>query len=77
MSTRGRRRRAGRDRFCWNEIRIDGNVGMLLRHVVDPGRGDHDAAMAEARHVLTEAWEPVLGAQAKLSRLKSPFGAAR
>ena len=39
---------------------------MLLGHVVDPGRGDHDAAMAEARHVLTEAWEHVLGAQAKL-----------
>jgi hypothetical protein len=48
---------------------------MPLRHVVDPGRGDHDAAMAEARHVLTEAREHVLGAQAKLSRLKSPFGA--
>ena len=54
---------------------------MLLRHVVDPGRGDHDAAMAEARHVLTEAWEHVLQGAGKAveveSRLKRPFGAAR
>lgn len=33
---------------------------LLLLHVVDPGREDQETAMAEGRHVLTEAWEAVV-----------------
>lgn len=33
---------------------------LLLIHVIDPDRDDQEAAMAEARHVVTEAWEAVV-----------------
>ena len=33
---------------------------LMLMHVIDPGRDDHETAMAEARHVLNEAWEAVV-----------------
>jgi nucleotide-binding universal stress UspA family protein len=41
---------------------IDTDSTLLLLHVVDPRRDDQHAAMAEARHVLRQAWDAVLGA---------------
>jgi nucleotide-binding universal stress UspA family protein len=41
---------------------VDTDSTLRLVHVVDPSRDDQDAAMAEGRHSLHEAWEALLAA---------------